>query len=308
VSKKILVACRVPESSLSLIRGLTHEIVVYEDRLPPDMREFDAVLIRGNVKADGNFLSRLKKGSVLIRLGVGTDNVDLKAAKELGVKVCNTPCSSSESVAEHALGITLALAKRIPRCDREIKSGGWPKSSYDGLELRGKTLGIIGFGCTGKEVARLGQAFGMKILAYDKYKLVNEKIKADYRDLLSKSDFISFHVPLTEETKGMLDVQQLPLLKRGVFIINVSRGEVVSIPALLEGLDKGIIAGVGLDVVSHEPPETSEEKRLVSDPRVIVTPHVAGSTEEAEEQAVRMACSTLQKLWSEENDDDASLS
>ncbi|MGC8674748.1 MAG: NAD(P)-dependent oxidoreductase [Thermoprotei archaeon] len=299
MDRKILVACKVPSSSISSIRRLGGEVAVSETQLPKDLGQFDAVLIRGNVKADSNFLSRLKKGCALIRLGVGLDNVDLEAAKQFGIRVCNTPCSSSVSVAEHALGLMLALAKNLVQMDKSVKSGTWPKHDYKGLELRGKTLGVVGFGCSGKELAKLAKALGMTILAYDKYEPVGADIKADYDELLSRSDFISFHVPLTEETRGLLDIAHLEVLKRGVFIINTSRGEVVSARALLMGLEQGIIAGAGIDVLPHEPPKTVEENRLAKDPRVIITPHVAGNTKEAEEKSVDMACSILEKLWKE---------
>jgi len=297
MGKKILVAASIPKASIEWMRKEGYDVAVVEGEPPQRMEDFDAVFIRGNVRADSAFLSRLRKGCCLIRLGAGLDNVDLDAAKDMGIQVFNTPGSSSVSVAEHVMGLTLALAKRIPECNYLVKSGSWPKKACGGIELRGKTMGIVGFGSTGAELARLASAFGMRVLAYDKYRKIDGKVAeaAVYEELLTNSDFLSFHVPLTEETRSMFNASHLVLLKRGVFIINASRGEVVDAEALLDGLAKGIIAGAALDVLPHEPPMTEAEKQLLKDARVIFTPHVAGSTEDAEDRAVKMACQILEK-------------
>ncbi|MGC8601111.1 MAG: NAD(P)-dependent oxidoreductase [Thermoprotei archaeon] len=302
---KVLVACKIPKASIDLLRENGLDPDTAERELPENPGDYDAVLIRGNVKADAAFLARLKQGSVLIRLGVGLDNIDLKAAQKLGVRVFNTAGSSAVSVAEHILGLMLALARDIPACSQRVKSGAWPKAECGGIEISGKTLGIVGYGCSGTELARRARALEMKVIAYDKYKRIDSGAKqVSYEELLAISDFISFNVPLTEETRNMFGFKEVSIVKRGVRIINASRGEVVSVEALLSGLEKGIIAGVALDVLPHEPPTTSEEKKLIADRRVIVTPHIAGSTEEAEQRAVALACDIIRKqlhLRSEHN-------
>ncbi|WP_449461783.1 NAD(P)-dependent oxidoreductase [Tardisphaera miroshnichenkoae] len=295
-NNRVLVACRVPKGSLELLRRSGLEATLAEDAIPDKLDEFDAILIRSNVRADSAFLAKLKPGSLVVRLGAGLDNVDVTTAKKLRLKVFNTPGSSATSVAEHIIGLMLALARNIPACSQRVKGGAWPKAECAGIELCGKTLGIVGYGCTGKELAKRARALEMRIIAYDKYKHVDSDAEgASYEELLARSDFISYNVPLTEETKNMFNVKHLEILKHGARIINASRGEVVSVEALLEGLKTGIIAGAALDVLPHEPPLTDSEKALLSDPRVIVTPHVAGSTEEAEMRAVAMACEMIQR-------------
>ncbi len=295
-NNRVLVACKVPRQSVELLKRSGFEATLAEDAIPDKLDNFDAVLIRSNVKADSAFLARLKPGSVIVRLGAGLDNVDVSAAEKLGLKVFNTPGSSATSVAEHIIGLMLALARNISSCSQRVRNGAWPKAECVGIELCGKTLGIVGYGCTGKELAKRARALEMNVIAYDKYRRIDSGAEeASYEELLARSDFISYNVPLTEETKNMFDAKHLSVLKRGARIINASRGEVVSVEALLQGLNAGIIAGAALDVLPHEPPATEKEKALLSDPRVVVTPHVAGSTEEAETKAVAMACEIIKR-------------
>ncbi|MDP7976784.1 MAG: NAD(P)-dependent oxidoreductase [TACK group archaeon] len=295
-NNRVLVACKVPKGSLELLKKSGLEPILAEDAIPAKLNDFNAILIRSNIKADSSFLARLKPGSLVIRLGAGLDNVDVATAEKLGLKVFNTPGSSATSVAEHIIGLMLALARNIPACSHRVKSGVWPKAECVGVELCGKTLGIVGYGCTGSELAKHARALDMKVIAYDKYKRVDSNVEGtSYEELLATSDFISYNVPLTQETKDMFNVENLAILKRGARIINASRGEVVSVEALLKGLHDGIVAGAALDVLPHEPPLTDSEKALLLDPRVIVTPHVAGSTEEAETRAVAMACDIIRR-------------
>ena len=219
------------------------------------------------------------------RAGTGVDNVDLDAATQKGVVVMNTPGGNAVSVAEHTMALLLALARRIPQADASMKQGRWEKKKLEGMELRGKTLGLIGLGQIGSDVASLAKAFEMQIIAYDPYVsslLAGElDVKlASLEEVLKSADFISLHASATPETRHLINARTLALAQPGVRIVNCARGDLINEADLLAALESGLVAGAGLDVFEAEPPKDS---KLVSHPNVIATPHIAGSTEEAQE-------------------------
>jgi D-3-phosphoglycerate dehydrogenase len=215
--------------------------------------------------------------------GVGYNNVDIAAADELGILVTNVPGANSDAVAEFAFGFMLTLVRFFPQVWEEMRKGGWRRPDFWGTELRGKTLGIIGLGQIGSRVSRLGNAFGMKVLAFDPYitdrSFGDAGAEAAGKDrVVSQADFLTLHTPLTAETRKMVGKPELSRMKPAAFLINTSRGEVVDETALLEALDSGQISGAALDVFETEPPA---DRALVEHPRVVTAPHMAGLTNEA---------------------------
>jgi D-3-phosphoglycerate dehydrogenase len=231
---------------------------------------------------DANALKKADRLRVISRYGVGVDNVDLTAAKEKGIIVTNTPGANSISVAELALGMMLALARQIPEAVEAVRQGRWPR--YAGISLEGKTIGILGLGAIGKQLARRLAGFDCTILAYDPYAdesfAQNHHIElASLEDVIATSDFISLHLPLLPETRNLVDTKFLQKMKRGAFLVNTSRGEVVDENALLEALESGHLRGAGLDAFTTEPPDLINP--LLRLPQVIATPHLGAQTDGA---------------------------
>ncbi len=286
---KVLVADNIAQNALDLLRAQAPWQVMYlpESKAPvaEEIRDADALLVRSATKVTAELLEHAARLRVIGRAGVGVDNVDLDAATRKGIVVMNTPGGNAASVAEHTMALLLALARRIPQADRSLKEGRWDKKAFTGIELRGKTLGLIGLGKIGTEVVRLAQAYQMELVAYDPYvsSLIagEQNIKlVPLEELLKASDFISLHASATPETHHMLNAHTLASAKPGVRIVNCARGELINEADLLATLENGRVAGAGLDVFETEPPRDS---RLAAHPNVIATPHIAGSTEEAQE-------------------------
>lgn len=268
----------------------------YAQHLP----EADALLVRSAVKVTRELLAQAPKLRVIGRAGVGVDNVDLAAATEAGVLVMNTPGGNAVSVAEHTLALMLAMARSIPQASASTKSGKWEKKKFLGNELRGKTLGIVGFGSIGREVARRALPFEMRVIAYDPY--VNSQtaadlgiILADLPTLYAESDYVTLHVALTSETMGMLNDDAFAKIKPGARVVNCARGELIDAEALTRALQSGRIAGAALDVFQVEPPAAGMP--LLAIDSLIATPHIGGSTEEAQEiVGVRIAEQVVEYL------------
>jgi D-3-phosphoglycerate dehydrogenase len=227
-------------------------------------------------------LEKADRLKVICRYGVGVDNVDLEAAKEMGIIVTNTPGANSVSVAELALGLMLALARQIPEAVQAVRQGTWPR--YAGVSLENKTIGILGLGAIGKQLARRLTGFDCRILAYDPYPDHNfaEEHKVTFGSLdevISQSDFVSLHLPLLPETRGLVNAEFLAKMKKGSFLINTSRGEAIDEDALLAALQNGHIRGAGLDAFVMEPPDP--EHPLLQLPMVIATPHLGAQTDGA---------------------------
>jgi D-3-phosphoglycerate dehydrogenase len=257
------------------------------------LAEADALLASPAAKVTAAQIEQAKKLKVIAFPGVGVDFVDLDAATAAGVLVMNSPGESAVSVAEHTMGLMLALARSIPQAIASTRRGKWEGARFLGTELRGKTLGVLGLGVIGREVVRRARAFEMKILANDPY--VNPQTATDLRvslvpldELYAKSDYITLHVALTTETMGMLSDDEFAKMKRGVRIVNCARGELIDSAALRRAIESGKVAGAALDVLQTEPPEAGEP--LLAMEQVFATPHIGGSTEEAQELvSVRLA-------------------
>ncbi|MFN7106448.1 MAG: NAD(P)-dependent oxidoreductase, partial [Pyrobaculum sp.] len=221
--------------------------------------DYNILIFRGRLKIDKEVIDAGKNLKILARYGVGLDNVDREYAVKKGISVLSAPSAPTQSVAELTVGLMLSIARRIPLLDAKVKGGEWPKGKYIGIELAGKTLGVVGFGRIGKAVAQIARCMGMRIMASDVVDVSNEVKRLDgvqvsLQDLLKNSDVISIHVSLTPSTYRLLNGENLPLVKDGAVIINTSRGEVIDHEALLRHIDR--LWGVGLDVLPEEPPKS----------------------------------------------------
>ena len=250
-----------------------------------EIRDADALIVRSATKATAELMEAAPRLRAIGRAGVGVDNVDLDAATKRGIVVMNTPGGNATSVAEHTVALMLSLARHLPQANSSIKQGKWEKKKLQGIEVRSKTLGLVGLGKIGMEVARLAEGLQMNVLAYDPYvsplvaREQNVKL-VSLEELLGASDFISLHASLTPETHHLINAKMLAKVKPGARLINCARGELVNENDLLAALESGQLAGAGLDVFETEPPVGSA---LAAHPNVIATPHIAGSTEEAQE-------------------------
>lgn len=266
--------------------------VDYHDKLSADdllkvIADYDALIVRGQTRVTAAVFDAAGRLKVVGRAGVGVDNIDLEAAKEHNVTVVNAPTSTTVAVAELAFGLLLALAREIPRADAGMKQGEWLKSQFEGIELNGKTLGIIGFGRIGMEVGKRAAAFGMSVITYDPNVSEHELERGSaepvsLQDLFAWSDFISLHLPLNVQTRDLLGPMAFSQMKDGVRIISTARGGIIEETALLDALKSGKVAGAALDVFEQEPPGLTE---LVSHPRVIAVPHIGAQTAEAQSRA-----------------------
>jgi D-3-phosphoglycerate dehydrogenase len=262
-------------------KGITAEELIKE------IGNYDAMIVRGRTKVTREVIEAGKKLKVIGRAGVGVDNIDTAFAKEKGVTVVNAPSATTTAVAELALGLVFALAREIPRADATMKQGKWAKKEFEGVELYGKTLGIIGFGRIGSTVGQMAAAVGMRINACCLFRIPEtiriiggELLVMD--DIIEKSDFITIHTPLSDETRGMINADAFARMKDGVFLICTARGGIIDEKALLDALNSGKVAGAALDVYESEPPVFQE---LINHPKVIATPHMGGQTKEAQRRA-----------------------
>lgn len=287
---RILIADSLGQTGLDLLRagGAIVDELSDEDR--PRLAEiiggYDAVVVRSATRIDAPLLRAGKRLKVVGRAGIGVDNIDVKTATELGVLVVNSPTANLLSATEHTFALLLSLARWVAVADRALKAGIWNRKPFVGYELQGKTLGIIGFGQIGQRVAARAIAFEMRVLAYDPYlspdlarRLDVEPVELE--ELLRRADVVTFHTPLTDETRGMLDRQRIASMKDGALVINCGRGGVIDEAALLEALQSGKLAGAGLDVFAEEPPS---DFTLARHERVVATPHIGAQTHEAQER------------------------
>lgn len=261
---------------------------ISKEELHEIIGEYDAMIVRSRTKVRVDTLLVAQKLKVVGRAGVGVDNIDLDAAKKRGVTVVNSPSATTRAVAELTLGLMLSMARFIPRADSTMKDGQWEKKSLRGTELRDKTLGIIGMGRIGEAVCHLAHAVGMRVIGYDPY-LTAEEIRMKRAEpsetvqpIYDQADYLTFHVPLTEETRGIVNADSFGRMKRGIRIICTARGGVIDETALLEALNSGQVAAAALDVFQTEPPGKTA---LVAHPNVIATPHVGAQTHEAQSRA-----------------------
>ncbi len=289
---KVLVAAPLHEKALEVLKKAGFEIIYEEypdeERLVELIRDVDAIIVRSKPKVTRRVIENAPKLKVIGRAGVGLDNIDLEAAKERGIKIVNSPAASSRSVAELAVGLMLTVARKIAFADRKMREGIWAKKQCMGIELEGKTIGIIGFGRIGYQVAKIAKALGMNVLLYDPYpneeraKEVGGKF-VSLEELLKESDVVTLHVPLTESTYHLINEERLKLMKPTAILINAARGAVVDTEALVKALKEGWIAGAGLDVYEEEP--LPEDHPLTKLDNVVLTPHIGASTVEAQMRA-----------------------
>ena len=286
---KIIVADTLPASALELLKADGWTVDARSGRAPEalanDLADADALLVRSATKVDARLLAAAPRLRIVARAGTGVDNVDVEAASSRGILVVNAAGANSISVAEHACALMLALARAIPSADRAMKEGRWEKKAFLGTELRGKTLGVAGFGRIGQEVAQRARAFGMHVIAHDPFISADlagrfgvELVSID--ELCAASDYLTLHLPATADTHHLFDDKRFARCKHGIRLINTARGELVDEGALRRAIEAGIVAGAGLDVFEKEPPS---DWALAQLPQVIATPHIAASTEEAQE-------------------------
>jgi D-3-phosphoglycerate dehydrogenase len=287
---KILVSDPLSDEGIKLLRGIKEFQVDVKTDLKPEtlkeiIKDYDALIVRSATKVTKDVITQAAKLKIIGRAGVGLDNVDLDAATQKGIIVMNTPAGNTISTAEHTVSMILALSRNIPQANASMKQGEWKRSKFMGVELYNKTLGIVGFGRIGSEVARRALSFGMKVLAYDPFlsRQVAEALGVEIvelKGLFERSDYITVHTPLTEETKHMISVSQFAQMKKGVRLINCARGGIIDEVALVNAIKEGKVAGAAIDVFEKEPPSIDNE--LLKLDNVIATCHLGASTEEAQ--------------------------
>ncbi len=284
---RVLIRERIAEAGVDLLRERFEVDVDFDGDLSARIGAYDAIIVRSATRVTGELIDRAPRLKVIGRAGVGVDNVDLAAATKRGIVVVNAPQSTVVSAAEHTIGLLLALVRSIPQAYAALKDGRWERSRFGGVELADKTLGLVGLGRIGQQVARRARGLSMHVVAYDPF-MPPERMRelgvepvASLDDLLRRSDVISLHATLTPETRRMIGKEEIARMKHGVRIVNVARGELIDEEALVEGLRSGKVAGAAIDVFEQEP-YTGE---LLGIENVVVTPHLGASTREAQDRA-----------------------
>lgn len=287
---KILVSDSLEQSLIDILIGEGFEVDnrpgIKPDELSRIVGAYDALVVRSSTKVTADVINAATKLKIVGRAGTGVDNIDVPAATRRGILVMNTPGGNTISAAEHTVSMLLSLARNIPQAHMSLTGGEWERRKFTGTEVFEKTLGVIGLGKIGREVALRCQGLGMKIVGYDPVlgSDVAAKLNIDLvglEELYRRSDFITVHTPLTNETKHLLNDDTLARCKRGVRVVNCARGGIIDEAALMRALDAGQVAGAALDVFEQEPPKGNS---LLKHPRVVVTPHLGASTEEAQEK------------------------
>lgn len=289
---KVLIADEVDQECPSRLKAAGFDVKewygISQDDLKKVISDYEILVVRSRTKVTKEIIDLGKSLKMIARVGVGLDTIDVEAAQAKGIKVINTPQMSTVAVAELTISLMLNLLRGTHKAIESMKKGLWEKKHFYGNELHGKVLGIVGFGRIGRAVAERAHAFGMKILVYDLF-VDNEVLSklgasraGSIEALLSGSDIVTLHVTLTPETKHMINARTLSLMRRGSYLINTSRGEVVNTKDLLEAVKSGQIAGAALDVYENEPPREPWERELISLPNVIATPHIGAQTREAQ--------------------------
>jgi D-3-phosphoglycerate dehydrogenase len=285
---RVLVSDPIAEAGIARLREVAEVDVrtgLSAEELKAIIGDYDALAVRSETKVTAEVLAAARSLKIVGRAGVGVDNIDVKAATERGIVVCNSPEGNTVAAAELSVAMLLGLARRIPQADASLRAGRWERQKFLGTEVYGKTLGVIGLGKIGGEVARRARAFEMHVLAYDPF--ATEEKALDYgaalvslEELYRRSDFITLHVPLNEQTRGMIGAEQLAKMKDGVRLINCARGGLVNEAALADAIRSGKVAGAAFDVYSKEP--VSPDNPLLGLPECVLTPHLGASTEEAQ--------------------------
>jgi D-3-phosphoglycerate dehydrogenase len=284
---RVLICDPISQVAIDRIRGKGIQVDV-EDTITPErllevIPDYDAVVVRSRTKIRKNVLDRAANLKVIVRGGVGVDNIDVEAADAKGVKVLNTPAASTDSVAELAIAYMFALARPIVQATESLRAGKWDKTKFHGSEIQGKTLGIIGMGRIGSAVAKRAAALGMIVLGYDSRSVgpAPYMMMVPMEELLARSDYITLHIPLTEESQHLIGASTIAQMKTGVKLIDCARGGVIDENALCDAIASGKVAGAALDVFENEP---LKDSKLFTLPQVIGSPHMGASTVEATER------------------------
>ncbi len=289
---KILVADDLGEEGLTILRAscdVTVQTGMDEDTLRATLPGYDALVVRSATKVTARSLEEADRLSVIGRAGIGVDNIDVGAATERGIVVMNTPDAGATTTGELAIALLVSMARMIPAADAALKAGRWDKKKFTGVELTGKTLGVLGLGNIGRVVAERGKGLQMKVVAYDPF-VTQEQAPPDIRmvsmnELLRESDFVTVHVPLADETRGLLGKEQFAMMKEGSRLIHAARGGIVDEAALIDALENGPLAAAALDVFEAEP--LAEDHKLRSMENVVLTPHIGASSQEAKRSVSR---------------------
>lgn len=298
---KVLTNDGLEAASIEALKALGVEVVndhIEQDALGEKLKDFDAVVIRSATKLTADVFNAEKGGKLklAVRAGVGVDNIDIPAGQEIGVTTKNTPSASSNSVAELAVAHMFALARFVAISNVSMRNGEWNKKKYKGIEISGKTLGIVGMGRIGRSLAQKAEALGMKVVYTDLFGK-NDSLSYEFlslEDLLKTSDFVSLHVPYDKNVGSLIGEKELALMKKTAFLIDCARGKVVEEAALLNALNNDVIAGAGLDVFEDEP---TKNKELVNHPKVSVTPHIGASTAEAQTRIGEEVVSVIKEFF-----------
>ncbi len=272
------------------------------------IQDYVGIIINSKVKMDRVLMDKAIQLKFIGRLGSGLEIIDLPYAQEKGIHVFNSPEGNRNAVAEHAMGMIISLANNFKRADQEVRASIWDRESNRGMELEGKTIGIVGFGNTGSSLAKKLQGWDMEVLAYDKYDQSNmhglDFVKSsNLEEIQTKADIISFHLPLTDETYHLVNLEFIKICKRGVMLINTCRGPVFDTESLVKGLESGHVGHAGIDVFENEKPTTYKEKeyilhdKLFNMSNVILTPHVAGWTHRSLEKIAEVLLKRIKRLF-----------
>ena len=287
IRMKILAADGISPEGIGLLTDYEVDVrdKISHEELLDVIGDYDALMVRSASKVMADVLERAGKLKIIGRAGVGVDNIDVKAATERGIIVINSPGGNTIAATEHTVAMMLAMARNIPTADATMHAGQWNRKAYVGVELRGKTLGVIGMGRIGGGVAKRALAFDMNVIAYDPY-INEERAKAlgvtvgTLDDIIEQADFITVHMPLTKETRGMISMAQMRRMKQGVRLVNCARGGIINEHDLAEAVREGIVAGAAIDVFESEP--LAEDSPLRNVPGIVLTPHLGASTVEAQ--------------------------
>ena len=308
---KILVTDKLADEAIQLLKNKGFEVKYEEldhDGIMKEIAEYGGMIVRSRTKVTGDIIEKGASGNLKVigRAGIGVDNIDVEKATQLGVKVVNSPTGSTMSVAELAVAHMLSLARFVPKADSSMKKGEWLKKQLKGVELYGKTLGLIGSGNIAQHVARIADGLGMKTLVYSPH-CTDEKAermgakRVTLEELLHQSDFVSLHIPHTKDTHHLINKEKLELMKPGAYLINCARGGVVDENALYNALKEGKLAGAAVDVFEQEPP--SKENKLLTLENVVLSPHIGANTKEAQIKAGTICAEQIIKVLNGEEPD-----
>lgn len=303
MSIRVVIADKLGDAGIALLASSPEIHVVNlagksREELEAALTTAEALIVRSETKVTAEMIAKAPNLKVVARAGIGVDTIDVAAATKRGIAVMNAPGANTVSAAEHAIGLLLSLLRHIPEAAETMKQGGWDRKRFEGSELRGKTLGVVGLGRIGGYVAQVAHAFGMTIIAYDPFVAPQRAVELQARllpieQLLQEADIITLHVALTDETRHLLNAQRIKLMKPTAFLVNTARGELVDEQALVAAVKEKRIGGAAIDVFAEEPlPKDSPLRGLE---RVLLTPHLAASTSEAQKRVAIEICTAVRE-------------